>query len=110
MHIGHFGKTFLLATLAVTITGCAGSFRSETPKYETPKLDAPFYITFSPEGEPVVLNSKGEELVVEGAVVEIPNKSTIKRATNFATLEIQGSHYYLLYINGRAIKIPLPHP
>ena len=109
MHISHLGKALLLATLAITVTGCAQLQKYKTPKHETPELEAPFYITFSPEGEPVVLDSEGRPLKSIGSMAEIPKASTIKRTSQITALEIHGSHYYLLYISGRYYFIPLPH-
>ncbi len=107
MRIKYRSKFLLLPLLALATTACA-----QTAIYETPTGPAPFYITFDAKGEPVVLDSKGNrlELEREGAVAEIPTPSTIKRVTQISALEIEGSHYYLLFIGGRFVKIPLPHP
>jgi hypothetical protein len=109
MHISHLGKALLLATLVLTITGCARTVKYDTPRSAETKVEAPFYITFSPEGAPIVLASDGNPVKPQGSVVEIPTPSTIKRASQITALEIHGSHYYLLYIAGQYYKIPLPH-
>lgn len=109
MQISDLGKALLLATLALTITGCARTLKYDVPRSERTMVEAPFYITFSPKGEPIVLASDGNPVEPLGTVAEIPTPSTIKRASQITALEIHGSHYYLLYIGGRYYKIPLPH-
>ena len=104
MRIKQLGKALWLPLLALSIGGCV-----RTVKYDTPPLQAPFYITFSANGEPLVLDGEGNPLKIEGTAAEIPTPSTIKRATQISALEIHGSHYYLLYINGQFVKIWLPH-
>ena len=109
MQISHLGKGLLLATLALTITGCPRTVKYDTPRSEQTKVEAPFYITFGPEGAPIVLASDGNPVEPMGDMAEIPTPSTIKRVSQITALEIHGSHYYLLYIGGRYYKIPLPH-
>ena len=106
MRIKYGRKLLLLPMLALATTACA-----QTTLYETPEGPAPFYITFDANGEPVVLDSKGNrlELEPEGSVAKIPGPSIIKGLTQISAVEIEGSHYYLLYIGGRFVRIPLNH-
>jgi hypothetical protein len=107
--MSHLGKALLLATLALTIAGCAPPIKYDTPRSGETKMEAPFYITFSPKGIPVVLASDGNPVEPMGVEAKIPTPSAIKRASQITALEIHGSHYYLLYIAGQFYKIPLPH-
>ena len=106
MNINRTGRILLVPMFALATTACA-----QTTTYKTPEVPAPFYITFDAKGEPIVLDSDGNRLPIEGEGVdiEIPKPSTIKRVTNISAIEIEGSHYYLLCINGGCVKLMLPH-
>jgi biopolymer transport protein ExbD len=111
MRIGHLGKALFLATLAVTITGCDQTVKYELPRSEATKQETPIYVTCNAEGVPVVLDSEGNPLKVEGTALaeETPNPSTTKDVTQITARKASSSRYYLLYINGRYYKIQLPN-
>jgi hypothetical protein len=105
MNVKRPGTILLVPMFALATTACA-----QTTTYKTPEVSAPFYITFDAKGEPLVLDSDGNRLPLEGEGVDIriPKPSTIKRVTNISALEIEGSHYYLLCLNGACTQIKLP--
>lgn len=107
MRISHLGTALLLATLGFTQISCARSHKYEAPRSEGTKVEAPFYITFSREGDPIVLDGEGNQVKPMGEVAKIPEPATIVRTSQVTVLEIRGSHYYLLYINGQYYLIPL---
>lgn len=100
--------TLLLPLLTMIMIGCshATGHRQDMPK---PNGDyAPFSITFDREGQPVVLDSAGKRLGLETLPYKL-EPGTLKRINTISALEVHGSHYYVLIINGRAVRIDLPH-
>ena len=97
-----------LPLLATMMIGCshATDYRRDMPKPDGEY--APFFITFDREGQPVVLDRAGKRMDLEPLPYKL-DPGNLKRISNISALEVQGSHYYVLIINGRAIRIDLPH-
>lgn len=98
----------VLPLLAMIMIGCS---HATEHRRDMPKADgayAPFFITFDREGQPVVLDRNGKRIDLEPLPYKL-EPGTLKRINNISALEVHGSHYYVLIINGKAIRIDLPH-
>jgi len=108
MTFNKLGKNLLLPFLALVMIGCshATEHRRDMPKHHGEY--APFYITFDREGQAVVLDRAGNPIKLENVPFEL-KPGTVKRINNITALEVHGSHFIVLIINNKAVRIDLPH-
>jgi hypothetical protein len=101
-------KALILPLLAMVMIGCshATEHRRDMPKMQGDY--APFFITFDREGQAVVLDRAGKPMELKALPYKL-EPGLLKQVNNITAMEVYGSHFYVLIINGKAIRIDLPH-
>ncbi len=100
-------SALLACAMAFSLAACA----DESKEPETRPIDRkllPFSIGFDLDGQPVVLDEKGNR--IEPTQVTFPIKATeIESVDSISMVQYKGSHVKLIKIGNKYYAIPLPH-